>query len=33
MPWNESTAVNERCRFVMSYSEKQLPMSELCCRL
>ena len=30
MPWNESTAVNERCRFVMSYLEKQLPMSELC---
>src|SRR5262245_15079147 len=30
MPWNESTVVNERCRFVMAYLQGQLRMSELC---
>lgn len=30
MPWNETTAVNERCRFVMTYLSGTVTMSELC---
>jgi putative transposase len=30
MPWNETTAVDERCRFVMTYFSGAMTMSELC---
>jgi putative transposase len=30
MPWNESTVVSERCRFVMTYLHGQMQMHELC---
>lgn len=32
MPWNETTAVDERCRFVMTYLSGAVTMSELCAR-
>lgn len=30
MPWNETDAMDQRCRFVMAYATGQFEMTELC---
>ena len=30
MPWNETTVMDERCRFVLTYLRGDVSMSELC---